>query len=78
MTYHVQIYDTGFLEGPFGSFKVNNVQIFGGYILHIGSLNSGPSSLSIGASIVCKVDKDPYIICTFYFSCGFAPSFSAF
>ncbi|KAJ4822824.1 hypothetical protein Tsubulata_015826 [Turnera subulata] len=51
-----QIFDTGFLEGPFGSFEVLNVQIFGGFILHIGSLSGAASRFSVGDKVVCKVD----------------------
>ncbi|PKA55615.1 Alanine--tRNA ligase [Apostasia shenzhenica] len=51
-----QIYDTGFLEGKFGSFEVTNVQAFGGFVLHIGSLVSDGGTLSVGDELVCKVD----------------------
>ncbi|VAI04550.1 unnamed protein product [Triticum turgidum subsp. durum] len=53
-----QIYDTGSIEGPSGSFTVNNVQVFAGYVLHIGSFLEGPDSkaLSVGDEVKCKVD----------------------
>ncbi|XP_044983352.1 alanine--tRNA ligase-like [Hordeum vulgare subsp. vulgare] len=53
-----QIYDTGSIEGPTGSFTVNNVQVFAGYVLHIGSFLEGPNSkaLSVGDEVKCKVD----------------------
>jgi alanyl-tRNA synthetase len=52
-----QIYDTGSIEGPFGSFTVNNVQVFAGYVLHIGSFMEGSDSkaLSVGDEVKCKV-----------------------
>ncbi|KAK2664774.1 hypothetical protein Ddye_003348 [Dipteronia dyeriana] len=53
-----QIFDTGSIEGPFGSFQVCNVQIYGGFILHIGSLTDETGRLSVGKNIICKVDYD--------------------
>ncbi|KAH0449665.1 hypothetical protein IEQ34_020357 [Dendrobium chrysotoxum] len=51
-----QIYDTGSLEGKSGSFQVNNVQIFGGYVLHIGAFPGDSGALSVGEKLICKVD----------------------
>ncbi|KAM3294399.1 hypothetical protein ACQJBY_037341 [Aegilops geniculata] len=53
-----QIYDTGSIEGSSGSFTVNNVQVFAGYVLHICSSLEGPDSkaLSVGDEVKCKVD----------------------
>ncbi|KAF7050727.1 hypothetical protein CFC21_059049 [Triticum aestivum] len=53
-----QIYDTGSIEGASGSFTVNNVQVFAGYVMHIGSFLEGPDSkaLSVGDEVKCKVD----------------------
>ncbi|KAG7018049.1 Alanine--tRNA ligase, partial [Cucurbita argyrosperma subsp. argyrosperma] len=53
-----QIFDTGLIEGPFGSFQVCNVQIFGGFILHIGSFNGGMGRISLGDKVICKVDYE--------------------
>ncbi|XP_044490104.1 alanine--tRNA ligase-like [Mangifera indica] len=53
-----QIFDTGSLEGPFGSFQVRNVQIFGGFILHIGSFSGYNGRFSVGDKVMCKVDYD--------------------
>ncbi|CAI0415554.1 unnamed protein product [Linum tenue] len=53
-----QIFDTGLLEGSFGSCEVRNVQIFGGFILHIGSLTGGTGKFSVGEKVVCKVDYE--------------------
>ncbi|KAB5556646.1 hypothetical protein DKX38_007555 [Salix brachista] len=53
-----QIFDTGVLEGPFGSFQVCNVQIFGGFIVHIGSLTGASGRFSVGEKVTCKVDYD--------------------
>ncbi|KAJ6802885.1 alanine--tRNA ligase [Iris pallida] len=51
-----QIYDTGLLEGSCGTFHVNNVQLYGGFVLHIGSLAEGLKNLSVGDEVICKVD----------------------
>uniref|UniRef100_A0A2P2L2W2 Alanine--tRNA ligase n=1 Tax=Rhizophora mucronata TaxID=61149 RepID=A0A2P2L2W2_RHIMU len=51
-----QIFDTGLLEGSFGSFQVCNVQIFGGFILHIGYLCGSTGRFSVGDKVICKVD----------------------
>ncbi|CAO2200522.1 unnamed protein product [Urochloa humidicola] len=51
-----QIFDTGSIEGSFGTFNVNNVQVFAGYVLHIGSFTKGSKALSLGDSVICKVD----------------------
>uniref|UniRef100_A0A0A9E3Q9 alanine--tRNA ligase n=1 Tax=Arundo donax TaxID=35708 RepID=A0A0A9E3Q9_ARUDO len=53
-----QIYDTGSIEWSFGTFDVNNVQVFADYVLHIGSLTEGSKALSVGDSVICKVDYD--------------------
>ncbi|PON63807.1 Alanine-tRNA ligase, class IIc [Trema orientale] len=42
-----QIFDTGALEGPFGLFQVINVQIYGGFILHIGHFAGKSGRLSV-------------------------------
>jgi alanyl-tRNA synthetase len=51
----LQIYDTGIIEGSFGTFNVNNVQVFAGYVLHIGSFTESSKALSVGDSVICKV-----------------------
>ncbi|XP_062112959.1 alanine--tRNA ligase [Humulus lupulus] len=53
-----QIFDTGVLEGSFGSFQVVNVQIFGGFILHIGYYSGKSGRLSVGDESICKVDYE--------------------
>lgn len=53
-----QIFDTGSLEGPFGSFQVCNVQTFGGFILHIGSFTGETGKFVVGDKVICKVDYD--------------------
>ncbi|KAH6809767.1 Alanyl-tRNA synthetase [Perilla frutescens var. frutescens] len=53
-----QIYDTGIIEGPDGVFEVSNVQIYGGFVLHIGSFSGKTGRLYIGDKVVCKVDYD--------------------
>ncbi|KAK1267798.1 Alanine--tRNA ligase [Acorus gramineus] len=52
-----QIYDIGSLEGSQGSFQVSNVQVYGGFVIHIGFVGSGTNaSLSVGDKVKCKVD----------------------
>ncbi|KAE8670097.1 Alanine--tRNA ligase [Hibiscus syriacus] len=53
-----QIFDIGSLDGPFGSFQVCNVQIFGGFVLHIGSLSGVTVKFSVRDKVTCKVDYD--------------------
>ncbi|KAK4436125.1 Alanine--tRNA ligase [Sesamum alatum] len=53
-----QIYDTGFIEGPNGVFEVSNVQIYGGFVLHIGSFTGKTGRLFVGDKVICKVDYD--------------------
>ncbi|CAL5428218.1 unnamed protein product [Camellia sinensis] len=52
------IFDTGSLEGPFGSFQVCNVQIYRGFVVHIGSFTGETSKFSVGDKVICKVDYD--------------------
>ncbi|KAL6494838.1 hypothetical protein OROGR_031638 [Orobanche gracilis] len=47
-----QIFDTGSLEHEHGTFQVLNVQVFGGFVLHIGN----GTGISVGDEVVCKVD----------------------
>ncbi|THG19152.1 hypothetical protein TEA_009789 [Camellia sinensis var. sinensis] len=53
-----KIFDTGSLEGPFGSFQVCNVQIYGDFVVHIGSFTGETSKFSVGDKVICKVDYD--------------------
>ncbi|KAK9141492.1 hypothetical protein Syun_010892 [Stephania yunnanensis] len=53
-----QIFDIGSLGGTFGSFQVSNVQIFGGYVLHIGSVAERTKNISVGDKVICKVDYE--------------------
>jgi alanyl-tRNA synthetase len=50
-----QIYDTGVLEGPSGSLEVREVQVYGGYVLHIGSMTTPNGKLAVGDKIIAKV-----------------------
>ncbi|OIV99583.1 hypothetical protein TanjilG_17393 [Lupinus angustifolius] len=50
-----QIFDTGSLKGPHTLFEVHNVQVYGGYVLHIGSNGTG---ISVGDKVVCQVDYE--------------------
>ncbi|CAJ2679612.1 unnamed protein product [Trifolium pratense] len=47
-----QIFDTGSLDFQHASFQVHNVQVFGGFVLHIGN----GTGISVGDKVVCKVD----------------------
>ncbi|KAG5559073.1 hypothetical protein RHGRI_008852 [Rhododendron griersonianum] len=51
-----QIFDTGSIEGPFGSFQVSDVQSFGGFVVHIGSFVRETGKFSVGDKVICKVD----------------------
>ncbi|ESQ30458.1 hypothetical protein EUTSA_v10011205mg [Eutrema salsugineum] len=53
-----QIFDTGLIEGSFGTFNVCNVQIFGGFVLHIGHLSTENGEVSVGDKVTCKVDYE--------------------
>ncbi|CAH8353400.1 unnamed protein product [Eruca vesicaria subsp. sativa] len=53
-----QIYDTGLIEGAFGTFKVCNVQTVKGIVLHIGYLSSATGEVSVGDEVTCKVDYE--------------------
>ncbi|KAL0358791.1 UNVERIFIED_CONTAM: Alanine--tRNA ligase [Sesamum angustifolium] len=47
-----KIYDTGFIEGPNGVFEVSNVQIYGGFVLHIGSFTGKTGRLIVGDKVI--------------------------
>lgn len=47
-----QIFDTGSLDFQHASFQVHNVQVYGGFVLHIGN----GTGISVGDKVVCKVD----------------------
>eukprot|EP00252_Welwitschia_mirabilis_P009432 TRINITY_DN21_c0_g1_i1.p1 TRINITY_DN21_c0_g1~~TRINITY_DN21_c0_g1_i1.p1 ORF type:complete len:1007 (-),score=222.12 TRINITY_DN21_c0_g1_i1:388-3408(-) len=51
-----QIYDTGSLRGPAGTLDVRNAQMYGGYVLHMGSVLGESGQISVGEKIVCEVD----------------------
>ncbi|KAH9313613.1 hypothetical protein KI387_022240, partial [Taxus chinensis] len=53
-----QIYDTGICEGPFGSFDVRNAQVYGGYVLQMGSVLGKTNRISVGDEVICKVDYE--------------------
>lgn len=52
-----QVYDTGALvpDDSTCSFTVDNVQFYGGYIVHIGRIN-GKTKLEIGTDVTARVD----------------------
>ncbi|KAL6501032.1 hypothetical protein OROHE_025229 [Orobanche hederae] len=52
------IFDTGIIEGPDGGFEVSNVQIYGGFVLHIGSFSGTTGRLCISDKVICKVNYD--------------------
>eukprot|EP00249_Psilotum_nudum_P018822 c26976_g1_i1 orf=378-3269(+) len=51
-----QIYDTGVLKGTSGTFEVKNVQMYGGYVLHMGSLLNHGDKMLVGETVSAKVD----------------------
>ncbi|GMI31542.1 hypothetical protein TeGR_g9987 [Tetraparma gracilis] len=47
-----QIYDTGFIKGADGAeFRVDNVQVFGGFVLHMGEVVSGSFAVDDAANL---------------------------
>eukprot|EP00292_Cryptomonas_paramecium_P002063 CAMPEP_0113686664 /NCGR_PEP_ID=MMETSP0038_2-20120614/15427_1 /TAXON_ID=2898 /ORGANISM="Cryptomonas paramecium" /LENGTH=975 /DNA_ID=CAMNT_0000607035 /DNA_START=18 /DNA_END=2945 /DNA_ORIENTATION=- /assembly_acc=CAM_ASM_000170 len=57
-----QLFDTGKITTADGTvFVVSNVQKFGAYILHIGSLNSG--SIKVGGKVDMEVDFERRALC---------------
>lgn len=54
-----QIYDTGMLQLADGTtFRVENVQSYAGYVVHVGSLVDAGSSLTVGAKVTVCVDYE--------------------
>jgi alanyl-tRNA synthetase len=53
-----QIFDTGVLEGPSGSLEVLNVQVFGGFVVHIGTFTGENGKFFVGDRVACKVDYE--------------------
>ncbi|KAL1524223.1 hypothetical protein AB1Y20_019130 [Prymnesium parvum] len=51
-----QVADTGALTGDGIEFEVSTVQLFGGFVLHLGELKCG--TLSPGMEVTCEVDYD--------------------
>lgn len=50
-----QIYDTGVIKLSSGaSVRINNVQMYGPYVLHVGVVESG--TFTVGDSIICSVN----------------------
>jgi alanyl-tRNA synthetase len=50
-----QLYDTGSIHLDAGEFVVSDVQVYGGYTLHTGTLKYG--SLAVGDSVNCAYDE---------------------
>jgi Alanyl-tRNA synthetase len=48
--------DIGIIELESAKFKVMDVQVYGGYLLHTGTIEEG--QIEVGASAKCKVDYD--------------------
>ncbi|CAA7020100.1 unnamed protein product [Microthlaspi erraticum] len=53
-----QIFDTGLIEGSFGTFRVCNVQTVKGFVLHSGNFSSKTGIVSVGDKVTCKVDYE--------------------
>ncbi|OVA11024.1 Alanine-tRNA ligase [Macleaya cordata] len=53
-----QIFDTGSLDCSLGSFQVCNVQVYGGFVIHIGAVAGETGRISVGEKVTCKVDYD--------------------
>nr|XP_043618703.1 alanine--tRNA ligase [Erigeron canadensis] len=52
-----QIFDTGLLEGPLGPFVVSDVQVYGGFVIHLGKV-TGSAKFHVGDEVICKVDYE--------------------
>merc|ERR1719445_646438 len=50
-----QIYDEGFLVKGDNEVKVTNVQVRGGFVLHIGTVEG---NLAVGDTVECSIDED--------------------
>lgn len=50
-------FDTGVIEGSFGTFQVCNVQTVKGFVFHIGSLSSKIGKELVGDKVTCKVNN---------------------
>ncbi|GKC93563.1 alanine--tRNA ligase, partial [Tanacetum coccineum] len=50
------IFDTGLLGGPSGSFEVSNVQVYAGFVIHLGQITGESTKFHVGDEIICKVD----------------------
>ncbi|KAL4554823.1 hypothetical protein LXL04_037429 [Taraxacum kok-saghyz] len=53
-----QIFDTGLLGGPSGTFEVLNVQVYAGYVIHLGKINGDSGKFNVGDEVTCKVDYE--------------------
>ncbi|KVI10340.1 Alanine-tRNA ligase, class IIc [Cynara cardunculus var. scolymus] len=53
-----QIFDTGVLGGSSGSFEVCNVQVYGGFVIHLGKITNESGKFCVGDEVICKVDYD--------------------
>ncbi|XP_026405708.1 alanine--tRNA ligase-like [Papaver somniferum] len=53
-----QIFDTGSIVCSSGSFQVCSVQVFGGFVIHIGSFTGETGKISVGDKVTCKVNYD--------------------
>lgn len=56
-----QVADTGLLQDAASEnslFEVTNVQVFGGFILHIGSKTTASPSFKVGDTVTCAVDYE--------------------
>ncbi|XP_026402527.1 alanine--tRNA ligase-like isoform X1 [Papaver somniferum] len=51
-----QIFDTGSIVCSSRSFQVCNVQVFGGFVIHIGSFTGETGKISVGDKVTCKVN----------------------
>ncbi|KAI3702975.1 hypothetical protein L6452_28729 [Arctium lappa] len=51
-----QIFDTGVLGSPSGQFEVCDVQIYGGFVIHLGKFTGESGKFRVGDEVVCKVD----------------------
>ena len=50
---HTQVGDTGAIEGPSGSFSVDDTRVAAGYVLHVGRA-AGGAALKVGDSVTAR------------------------
>mmetsp|Transcript_23991 Transcript_23991/g.35484 ORF Transcript_23991/g.35484 Transcript_23991/m.35484 type:complete len:965 (+) Transcript_23991:130-3024(+) len=54
-----QVFDTGTITSSSGAcLTVENVQLYGQFVLHVGTISSGGRSFAVGDTVTCQVDYE--------------------